>query len=222
MKKIYLCFLKILGNERGDESSFRMMNVSLNMILLAFFIVLNSMAIRDEKRILRALGSLSGSFGILSMGQNPLTKTGSGILPPSAPMAKIKSMRFHLLKKLQEFSLDIGVKKGFAGKIKGKMITLTLDQSLLFSPGSLKMTKEAKAILLQICDLLKKNNNPVMVRGYAKPPQGKEGKKATAWEISGKMSIAVLNFLTEKGGVAPERITIAGYGSSRPAFEDKL
>ena len=43
-------------------------SVSLFMILLTFFILLNSLAVPDEKRRRAAIGSLNENFGVLSGG----------------------------------------------------------------------------------------------------------------------------------------------------------
>jgi len=60
------------------------MTVSLFLILLTFFILLNSIAVIDEHRSRVAIGSLIGAFGGLPGGLSPL-KTGNDIIPPSAP-----------------------------------------------------------------------------------------------------------------------------------------
>ena len=62
-----------------------MMTVSLFMILLTFFILLNSIAVMDESRIRMALGSLMGAFGGLPGGLSPMA-SGDDIVPPSAPL----------------------------------------------------------------------------------------------------------------------------------------
>ncbi len=56
------------SDDSGSAAGFRSMNVALSAILLAFFIVLNSLGAVDEKAMLTALGSLTGSFGILPGG----------------------------------------------------------------------------------------------------------------------------------------------------------
>lgn len=58
------------GQSQGGsgQAGIRVLTVALFIILLAFFIVLNSIAVIDESRTLAALGSLIGSFGILPGG----------------------------------------------------------------------------------------------------------------------------------------------------------
>ena len=52
----------------GGSNSFIVLFTSLSVILLAFFILLNSMATIDSERVRKALGSLVGGFGILPGG----------------------------------------------------------------------------------------------------------------------------------------------------------
>ena len=56
------------AESNSAEAGIRVMTVALFIILLAFFIVLNSIAVVDERNTLEALGSLTGSFGILPGG----------------------------------------------------------------------------------------------------------------------------------------------------------
>ena len=63
----------------------RTMTVSLFLILLTFFILLNSIAVIDENKKRVALGSLLGSFGQLPGGKSPFGG-GRNILPPEAPL----------------------------------------------------------------------------------------------------------------------------------------
>ena len=61
------------------------MTVSLFLILLTFFILLNSIAILDERKVRVAIGSLIGAFGSLPGGLSPM-KSGESIMPPTSPM----------------------------------------------------------------------------------------------------------------------------------------
>ena len=61
------------------------MTVCLFLILLTFFILLNSIAVIDEQKKLLAFGSLLGAFGALPGGMSP-SKTGESIMSPFAPM----------------------------------------------------------------------------------------------------------------------------------------
>ena len=57
-------------NDSGSNVGLVMM-LSLFLILLTFFILLNSIATMDERRTRVAIGSLMGAFGIFKGGTSP-------------------------------------------------------------------------------------------------------------------------------------------------------
>ena len=56
--------------EEPEADGFVVMMTSLSMIMLAFFIVLNTMATITQVKVMKALDSLYGSFGPLSGGKS--------------------------------------------------------------------------------------------------------------------------------------------------------
>ena len=66
-----------------------MLFTSLMIILLAFFIMLSSMAVVDERRQIVAMGSILGAFGILPGGLSPAQSTTTHVAPPTKPLEPI-------------------------------------------------------------------------------------------------------------------------------------
>ena len=89
----------ILGNERGD--SFLVLITTLNMLLLAFFIVLNSIAVRDERKERKALDSLLGTLGILSSGVSPGKSEDTKTFPKSVEMASLDENLLEVLRRVR-------------------------------------------------------------------------------------------------------------------------
>jgi len=219
MRKLYELIKRIIGNERGDEQSARMMSVSLNMILLAFFIVLNSIAVMDDQRIRNALGSLIGSFGILPAGQSPLIDSGKGIMPKSSPMMKIEHYQNIILERLKSLAIKSDLGKGFGVDVSGQNIIITLHSEVLFEQG-LKIKKDAESLLTELAKLIHKSYKPVVIRGYS----DKKGKSMsrTTWGHSASMGLAVLRFFTEQTGIPAKRFSVEGFGNSRPDLNNMV
>ena len=114
----------------AGQSGIRVLIVSLFIILLAFFIVLNSIGVVDERRKLEALGSLIGSFGILPGGLSPMKSGGGNIALPQSP----------IMSHTESFRELLGVNKAMSGLIslrtspEGKVISI--HDKVIFDEGS--------------------------------------------------------------------------------------
>jgi OOP family OmpA-OmpF porin len=83
-----------------------------------------------------------------------------------------------------------------------------------FAYDKFTLSQEAKALLDKDVQSLKDNPNiRVRMAGYTSA----EGTEAINQELSEKRATTVREYLIEKG-IAPERITVIGYGRTRPAL----
>ena len=83
-----------------------------------------------------------------------------------------------------------------------------------FAYDKFTLSQEAKALLDKDVQSLKDNPNiHVRMAGYTSA----EGTEAINQELSEKRATTVRDYLIEKG-IAPERITVIGYGRTRPAL----
>jgi chemotaxis protein MotB len=92
--------------------------------------------------------------------------------------------------------------------------------TIFFNSGSVRLDKKEKKQLLKLANSIKKNKGQnIVVEGHtdnflAGAPAKR--KKSTNWALSTMRAIAVVRFLEEEAGLAPERLAVVGYGSSRP------
>lgn len=194
-----------------------MLFTSLMIILLAFFILLSTMAVIDEKRKIEALGSLVGAFGILPGGLSATDTGDSGLVPPASPMDLIKNdmeqIRQILSKRLIQDKVRI-----LEGKTR-RIISLETD--LLFAPDSVELLPSMEKELLKISEIMKGSTYPIIVQGHTddQPPQTEAFRDN--WQISALRAVAVLKFLMEKGGIDPNRLSGYGYAGNRPVVPNK-
>ncbi|MBW2639804.1 MAG: OmpA family protein [Deltaproteobacteria bacterium] len=172
------------------------MTVSLFLILLTFFILLNSIAVIDEHRSRMAIGSLIGAFGGLPGGLSPL-ETGKSIMPPSAPMVKdelsLERLLSYMNKETTTWPSDIRVEKVGSE----------------FKPSILP-------VLDKLCGIINKENYPVEIVGHTDDIQaGGKGFKSN-WELSALMAIQLVKYFVSKGSVSPKRLNPYGCGEFRP------
>jgi chemotaxis protein MotB len=187
-----------------------MMSISLFLILLTFFILLNSIAVRDERRAHKAIGSLLGAFGSFRGGLSP-SKTGNSIMPPSPPLSaeKVSVQRF-LSVMDQETLLQIKIEKCEEKEI------ISINGRVLFDDNLSILKESSYKLLNQLCSLIKKGGYSAGIVGHTDNVPAEEKGYKSNWELSTLMATKVLRYLVEKGNAPPERLTAYGCAGYRP------
>jgi chemotaxis protein MotB len=189
------------------------MTVSLFLILLTFFILLNSIAVLDEHRSRVAIGSLIGAFGGLPGGLSPL-KTGNDIMPPSAPMVDeeltIEQLLSYMNKETEPWPGNIIVKTA------GDKLIITINEKVLFNGERSELKPSIFPVLDKLCGIINKGNYPVEIVGHTDNIQAGEIGYASNWELSSLMAIQLAKYFISKGAVSPKRLNPCGSGSFRP------
>jgi len=187
------------------------MTVSLFLILLTFFILLNSIAVIDDNRSRVAIGSLLGAFGSLSGGLSPM-KTGESIMPPSAPMTSQDLTINDLLSMMDKKMMDnIRVESRRNGQS-----VITIEQEALFDDKGARLRPDSYPILDRLCQFIRKGDYPVEIIGHTDNRPAEEKGYRSNWQLSALMSIRVLRYFVEKGKVPPERLIAYGRSSYEP------
>lgn len=200
---------KWIPDENSPNSAGMVLTVSLFLILLVFFILLNSIAVKDEKRKLAAFGSLVGAFGNLPGGLSPL-RTGESIMPPSAPMVDQK-FDVNKLVSLPEMPLKGQVR----AESDGDRTVITINEEVLFEKGRFGLKASSYPLLNDLVGLIKKGNFSVEITGHTDGRPAHEKGHNSNWEISMLMAMKVLKYFVERGEIPPQRLAAFGYGSER-------
>jgi len=191
------------------------MTVSLFLILLTFFILLNSIAVIDDRRMILATGSLLGAFGSFKGGLSPL-KTGESILPLSPPIID------------EEFNVEellTFIDKKILSQIKVESYKdreiITINENVLFDKNKSKLKSSSFPLLNSLCKHITKGDYPVEIAGHTdNRPAEEKGYKSNR-EFSTLMAIRVLRHFVEKAKVSPERLTAYGCGSHKPIVSNE-
>lgn len=186
------------------------MNLSLFLILLTFFILLNSIAVMDERKIRMAIGSLTGAFGSLSGGLSPL-KTGESIMPPSAPITEEKLDIDGLFSIMDQAMMNLISFTSYADREE-----ITINEKILFNEYKTKLKRSSYPFLDKLCELIKRGEYPVEIIGHTDNRAADEKGYLSNWELSSLMALQILKYFLEKGGILPQRVTAYGCGSTKP------
>ena len=190
-----------------------MMTVSLFMILLTFFILLNSIAVMDEMRIRMALGSLMGAFGGLPGGLSPMA-TGDDIVPPSAPLMQedltVEQLVALLTKPVPVVADEIMVRAIEEGEV------VSINEKDLFTKDRTGINPTMRPFLSKLGSLIRKGDFPVEIVGHTDAGMPQEKGYTSNWELSALSALRVLKYFVSESKVAPRRLTACGQSSHHP------
>jgi chemotaxis protein MotB len=201
---------KKTNDKKRPSGLLQMMTISLFIILLAFFILLNAIAVIDESKKMKAFGSLLGSFGILPGGVSVFKGKGKDVALPTSPM---ESKRLDVQTFVELPSQD--VIDMVAVKSEDKQDVVTIQEELLFDRGELQIKRSAFPILDGVCRIINRDNSNVEIAGHTDDNE-LEQDEDTGWKLSGLQAIAVARYFIEKGNVDPKTITAYGCSAYKP------
>lgn len=108
-------------------------------------------------------------------------------------------------------------------KLQGRLTVNILDR-ILFDSGEAVLKTDGEAVLQKIASILKQHpelkihvighTDNVPIRSTAR------SRFASNWELSTERALAAVRFLTERAGVAPQRLGAVGYGEFRPIADN--
>ncbi|MGV3772294.1 MAG: OmpA/MotB family protein [Verrucomicrobiales bacterium] len=108
-------------------------------------------------------------------------------------------------------------------ELQGRLTVNILDR-VLFASGEAELKPEGESVLAQIASVLSKYpNNQIYVIGHTDNVPIRYSafsRYANNWELSTARATAAVRFLTEKAGVAPQRLAAVGYGEFHPVADN--
>ncbi|MBW2107914.1 MAG: OmpA family protein [Deltaproteobacteria bacterium] len=206
---------KASEDSSSAEAGIRVLTVALFIILLAFFIVLNSIAVVDDRHRLEALGSLTGSFGILPGGLSPMKQDGQLITAPQPPMVNRETESWELV----ESSLP-GAGRVFRRSTPTNEI-VSIQDRLLFDEGSYRVRPASFGFLKALCNLINQGKYPVEIIGHTDSRPADEKSGLSNRELSSLRALEVLKFFVVLGNVAAERLTAYGRAEYDPVASNE-
>jgi len=200
--------------ERDPAAGLLVMMVSLNLILLIFFIFLNSIGADDGQKIKKALGSLAGTFGMLPGGLS--VEAGTKLMLPGAPMVSPEYSSTHIGEEFTRIIREKKIGKTVRVTKEGKNLVINLPEKTLFSSGSAELRGDSDDLLEAVGYTIQKYRFPVRIEGHTDDLPIHTPEFPSNWELSAARATAVLRHLSEKEKIAMERLTAVGYGEFNP------
>ncbi len=200
-----------------------MMFVTLSLILLAFFILLNSMAVIDNEKKKAALGSLLGSFGLMpgasSAEQGDKGTTSQDSIIGGEGMLKM----FENTRKAMEM---LRASYGFTEKDasieldeKTGDIKLVLSDQLVFPAGEAVVSFKVFPILDHIAAIAKNSAGEVKVTGHTDNRKTRGGP--SNWQLSLERGAIVARHLESIGSLTRGKVSARGMSRYQPREDNK-
>ncbi|EPR44031.1 Motility protein B, N-terminal domain containing protein [Desulfovibrio sp. X2] len=214
---------KRAGKAGGDELPGWFLTFSDMMtLLLTFFVLLNAMAVIDERRKLVAIGSIIGTFGEGSKSVDVLTRKDTKQTVESGPMEGVGDLE--PLK--QHVWDDIEKDVSFAESRYVQVFSISAD--VLFEPGGTTLAPRGEKLLEDLLPVLDKVRHPVLLAGNTSSLRDEMGEAYRpsvahlpvdpSWRISLGRALAVYRFLLGKG-VPSQNLRVEGFGRFHPRFD---
>lgn len=190
-------------------------------LLVTFFIMILTWSTLETEEFELIAGSLKGAMGVVgrttertSLLRRPqlLSQQGErqGVEDPPEvrPTANpFEDMAVRLKRQLGEAIEFDKIQTGHR---------IRLSAGTLFAPGSAELSPRCRRGLDAVARVLALRYNPIRVEGHTDGRFQPTADHPTTWALSVARAVAAARYLAARG-IAPKRISVAGYGDHRPA-----
>jgi chemotaxis protein MotB len=184
-------------------------------LLFAVFVVLFASAQSNKnapqqvaEAVTQALknGSLREAMRVLRS-ENPPDKS---TVPPNQPglTASLEVLNRKLAEEIETGKVDV--------RLDARGLVISLRQAAFFPPGQANIEPATFPTIDKLASVLGGLPNAVRLEGHTDPIPIKNSHFSSNWELSAARSIAMLDLLTTRNHIAPERLSIAGFADTAP------
>lgn len=188
--------------------------------MMAFFLllwILNTVP-PETKAGLAAFFSGERDFDSSStspVSNNPFIQNTDKIDTRDLKISEVERSHYAIAQKLKQMIMADAVPQSSSGISADDVgVQLRINTDVMFSAGSVDFMEGGTKVLESVLQTLKEYNLYLVVRGHADSTEAKP-PFASAWELSGARSAAVVHYLADKG-IKPTRMRGVAYGDTRP------
>ena len=100
-------------------------------------------------------------------------------------------------------------------------LVLSIPEAGAFPAGSSEISAAANELMSRIARALQRIPNAVRVEGHTDGTPIHTARFASNWELSTARATSVVEYLIERGGIAPARLSAAGYAEFHPVADNQ-
>ncbi|MDX8395329.1 MAG: flagellar motor protein MotB [Mariprofundaceae bacterium] len=203
---------------KPDPEAWMTTFADLVSLMLTFFILLVSMSTLDKTGLQDISTYFQKAVSVMDAG----TRTELQIIPPIdlqrtvTPRELMLAMRQNSHTVLRNSTLEHKIK---AVIVKDRLY-LRIKDAVMFEPGSAVLKKENMTALRRLAKMLATAPGKISINGHSDArAMPADSEYPDPWSLTLARSASVLHVL-ENEGVSPRRLSLAGYGPSRPISTD--
>jgi len=188
-------------------------------LLFAFFVLIVSMSRLEESKVKGMAAAVRKVVGLENVAEGAKTV----IAPPVQPFsqadiekAKGESLppRFWDRKAaLRKLLLSM---EGVTILERPEGLAVAVGEPLLFASGTAELSDPGRRVLESLGEVLERTDVGIDVEGHTDDLPPVRGRFPTNWELSAARAVHVAEYLAAASGVAPERLSAAGYADCKP------
>jgi chemotaxis protein MotB len=206
--------MKRRTSERAGQDRWLVSYADLVTLLLAFFTTLYAASSVDTTKLAPLTSSLQDAFSTVTA----TTERAAGdmaLVPPIEILPRQETME--ALRRTLDAALADAIaerKVEVTQDIRGLVVSLPDDAA--FPVGSTDVTPAALDIIGRIAGTVSTLPNPIRIEGHTDNVPIRTARYGSNWELSTARASAVVAHLITKVGIAPGRLSAAGYGEFHP------
>jgi len=189
--------------------------LELMMQMLAFFILLTSLAVIVEEKRLAALGSLAGTFSPLPKGAN-LSK-GNGPAMPTREIVDGSKAPKRTAKELTEVAKMLGMEDAvYALPLDKDKVRIRFPDTIAFATGEVEVTPAMTPLLDAMAKIFTRPEViEIRIEGHTDATPTRGALYKSNWELSAARAMSVFHAFADRG--VPNGIMVAaGMGGMHP------
>jgi len=192
-------------------------------LLLCFFVLLFSFSVIDAKKFEAIIRSFQGSLGILDSGKTidedqyiSQALQSNRLLREQQEAESMEWLYRQLDEYIQQNNLEGTVVLG----VEERGLLIRFKDQVLFDSGKAIIRKDGEPIVQSIGEILKQNDRAIRVEGHTDNVPMHSLLYPSNWELSTARAVNVVKFFIEKVGIAPTRLSAAGYSEYHPIADN--
>ena len=204
----------------------------LMSLLLCFFVLLLSFSEMDRQKYKLVAGSLAQAFGVQRKTKSDESPKGATMVALSFDqdlVPKYRQEEYIAMEAMEALGKEL--KKALEGKLKGMEDQVEIDvngnQTIIrlqggatFDSGQAGIKAHLIPILEEIGLRLKGTDGDIIIAGHTDNVPIHGGPFETNLKLSIARAAEVAEFMIDRVGIAPERISTMGFGEYRPAYSN--